>query len=80
MGGGGVALSRFFIAKSYPEAAILESHSKVITQWKRLLVPITLKVFQMEIGSSTLGGRNCEPSTKSGVKTGNAPCGGGGDG
>lgn len=55
--------------KGLSRSTILESHIKVITQLEKSIGTNYSKSLQMEIHSSTVGGRKCEPSTKDWLKS-----------
>lgn len=58
-----------FSKKGLSRSVILESHIKVITRLEKSIGTNYSKSLQMEISSSTLGGRKCEPSTKDWLKS-----------
>lgn len=64
-----VSLSRLFITRSYPEANILQSHVKVITQLGKSIGTNYSKNVPDGDQFSTLGGRKCEPSRKDWFKS-----------
>lgn len=55
--------------KGLSRSTIIESHIKVITQLEKSIGTNYSKSLQMEIHSSTLGGRKCELSTKDWLKS-----------